>query len=646
MLVPMRRSISVLGLVLAVTLSPWLPAGVAAPVTAAALAAATTPAPTFVRQKPCPDSIFTCITLRVPRDHFAAPGGPTFDVTFGLLRASTSPRKGVFVTITGGPGTAGLQSADSYTETFDPRIPEQYDIVFLDQRGVGQSEPMQCPEATLAFYTSPAIPTLSAAQAAAFAQASKEYANDCIQETGEDRANLPYFSTRQAVEDLEAFRVWLQADKLELYGESYGTQYAQTYAAAHPNHLAGLFLDGVVDLTLTGTQYYAEDVHAFDEALSLTLDRCTSSHACHRDALGEDVLALYDSLAKQLGKKSATYDYIDARGHVQHRSFSLGDLETAAAGYVYSTFDRMLLQRAMAFAARGEFLPLARLSYISLGQDPETLEAIVFPDYSDAMYFAVECMDYAYGSGSATQRANAFLAAGVAAHVADVRLGSIFYGDLPCAYWPSHPASEARPGYLTNTPFPVFVLNSSVDPATPYAGALRVYHHLADAYLITQPGGPHVIFGRGVACVDNPVTNFVVKGKRPAHRETTCPFTGTDDYVPIPAASVGDYRSTLAAMTAMDDEINYSADWQNWDGSGRLAFGCLQGGFIEYRASAAGYRVDLHDCAFSSGLPLTGKGSINDDGSFTLSVTTLGGHKLTYERDVDGHRSATGTLPG
>lgn len=100
------------------------------------------------------------------------------------------------------------------------------------------------------------------------------------------------------------------------------------------------------------------------------------------------------------------------------------------------------------------------------------------------------------------------------------------------------------------------------------------------------------------------------------------------------------------AMTAMDDEINYCADWQNWDGSGRLTFGCLQGGYIQYRASAVGYRVDLHGCAFSSGLPLTGQGSINDDGSFTLSVTTRGGHALTYERDVNGHRSATGTLPG
>jgi pimeloyl-ACP methyl ester carboxylesterase len=641
MLMP-KRSSAIIGLLFAVTLAPWS----SAVATGSPVATASQPAPMVVQTKPCPDSVFTCMTLRVPRDHFAAAGGPTFDVTFGLLRASISPRKGVLVTVTGGPGTAGLASADSYTAAFDPRIPEQYDIVFFDQRGVGQSEALQCPGAALAFYTTPALPTVSAAQASAYARASKAFASDCITETGEDTSNLPYFSTRQAVEDLEAFRVWLTADKLDLYGESYGTQYVQTYAAAHPDHLHALFVDGVVDLTLTGTEYYAEDVHAYDEALALTLDRCTQSRACHRDALNADVLALYDTLAKQLGEEAASYDFIDERGSAQRRTFGLGDLETAAAGYATSTFDRMLLQRAMAFASRGEFLPLARLSYISIGQDPETLAAVPDPTWSDAMFYAVECMDYAYGSGSAADRRDAYLAAGVAAHVSEVRLGSIFYGDLPCAYWPSHPPSEVRPGYLTDTPFPVFVLNSSVDPATPFAGALRVYHHLDDAYLIVQPGGPHVIFGRGLACVDNPVTNFLVKGRRPAHRETICPFVGSDPYVPIPAVAVGDYKSTLAAMTAMDDEINYSADWQNWDGVRRLDVGCLDGGWIRYSPSADGFRVDLRDCAFSSGLPLTGKGSINDDGSFSLSVTTVGGRKLTYLRTVDGHRSATGTLPG
>ena len=187
---------------------------------------------------------------------------------------------------------------------------------------------------------------------------------------------LPFLATRQAVEDLEAFRVWLKADKLDLYGESYGTQYVQTYAAAHPAHLHSLLLDGPVDLTLTALEYYDEGADAHDEVLAMTLDRCTHDADCRRDVVGRDGLAGYDELAETLRSGPLQYWFVDAAGTLEARSFGLGDLETAAAGYVYGEFDRMLLQRAIAWASRGRLLPLARLAYLSLGQDPDTLAAI------------------------------------------------------------------------------------------------------------------------------------------------------------------------------------------------------------------------------------------------------------------------------
>ncbi len=604
------------------------------------------PGPRVVSKKPCPESRFTCITLRVPRDHFSSASNATFDVTFALQKA-TGHRKGVFVTATGGPGTSGLAAADSYTDLFDPGITKNYDIVFFDQRGIGMSEPLQCPDATLAFYSSDAIPTISHAQALAYAAASKTYAHDCIEETGVDPSALPYYSTRQSVEDLEAFRVYLKADKIDLYGESYGTQYAQTYAAAHPNRVRSLYIDGPVDLTLDGLQYYSEDVRAFDDVLSKSLDRCTNKKICRSDIVGGDALKTYDKVATMLRSGPRTFSFVKANGKVETRSFGLGDLETAAAGQVYGTYDRMLLQRAIAQASRGEFLPLARLTYINLGQDPETLDAILDPTYSDAMYYAVECMDYAYGSGSAASRAAAYLAAGEADNVDDVRLGSIFYGDLPCAYWPVHPATQDRPDYLTDTPFPIFVLASNWDPATPFPGALRIFHQADDAYLIVQPGGPHVIFGRGNACPDDLITAWLVDGERPDHRRTDCDFAGTDPYVPIPAARINGYKTGLAAMSATDDEINNSPDYWNWDGVDPLRVGCLEGGWIRWTATDDGSRLRLTDCAFTAAFPLTGRGEINDtDGTFSLDVTSPGGTKLSYVRDADGNRSVTGTFRG
>ena len=622
--------------------------GLLAPATlAAGPGAAVSASPTVVRQKPCPDSIFTCVTIRVPRDHFAAAGGPTFDVTFALHKAKAKTRKGVFVTVTGGPGTSGIAAADSYTEAFDPAIVKDYDIVFFDQRGIGQSQPMYCLQSALTWYTSDHLPTISAAQALAFAQDSKKFTADCIAETGVATSNMGYFGTRQAVEDLDAFRVYLKADKLDLYGESYGTQYAQTYAAVHPDHLHSLMIDGSVDLSLTAYQFLAEQTHAFADVLGLTLDACTGDPSCRKDVAGHDGLAAYDSLAAKLRSGPLPYTFVGADGSTETRSFSLGDLETAASGYIYSNTDRMELQRAIAQASRGQLLPLARLAYISLEQDPDTLEAIPDESWSDALYYGVECNDYWYGNGSAAQQEQAYLAAGAAAHLSNVRLGSIFYGDLPCPYWPTHPATSARPANLTTTPFPVFVLTATWDPATPHQDSLRIMSHLSDGYLVVEPGGPHVLFGRGNACVDDPITAFLLDGTRPASRTTTCDFTGPDPYVPIPAAKVADYKNALAAMTAMDDEINYSADYWNWGGVDPLAYGCLFGGTIEYTAYKDGYKAALDGCAFTAGLPLTGTATIDTTHeTFRLKASSSGQTSLDYKRDADGKRSVTGTYFG
>ena len=96
----------------------------------------------FVKQEPCPESRFECVTLAVPSDHFAA-GSATWDVTFAIERAK-GPRVGTYVVITGGPGTSGILAADCYADFYPASFAEHMDIVFFDQRGIGLSRPFQC----------------------------------------------------------------------------------------------------------------------------------------------------------------------------------------------------------------------------------------------------------------------------------------------------------------------------------------------------------------------------------------------------------------------------------------------------------------------------------------------------------------------
>jgi hypothetical protein len=101
---------------------------------------------------PCFDwSIFTCVTIEVPLDHFNPADTRTIQSHLQCCPAS-GVRKGMFVTAVGGPGYSGVASADSYTYAFDPAIPEVFDIVFFDQRGLLLSGDQTCPYAANVYY--------------------------------------------------------------------------------------------------------------------------------------------------------------------------------------------------------------------------------------------------------------------------------------------------------------------------------------------------------------------------------------------------------------------------------------------------------------------------------------------------------------
>ena len=599
--------------------------------------------PKVVKVETCPGSSFTCVTLGVPRDHFTA-GGPTWNVTFAIKKAAKE-RRGVFVTITGGPGSSGLASAEDYTSAFATSVTDHYDIVFLDQRGVGLSQPLACPIATASYYQTDNDPTI-AAQFDGAARDAKSYVNACLAETKVSPADLPYYSTRQAVEDLEAFRLYLGVDKIALYGESYGTQYVQTYATAHPTHVASLYVDGPVDLTMDGPAFYREEVRAFDDALSATLTACDTNRVCRRDAASSVVVG-YDALRTKLLAAPISVRFPTARGTFVTRPLTSALLDNAAAGYVYSQFSRMLLQRAVTEATRGDYVPLLRLAYDSLYVDPETLAPIPDPTYSDAMYYAVECQDYAYypGAGDPIARLHAWVADAKLAGVESLRLSSTYFGDTPCLWWPNTPTVDPRIPALVDEPFPTFVLTATLDPATPFADAMRIYGRLTDAYMFVQTGGPHVIFGRGLACPDDAISAYLASGTLPTTRITVCDGAVADPYVADPARLAAGYGTARQFATSIEDTLLNTDDYNYRYGSDPLALGCDQGGALTYRPGSAGTRVDLAVCAFTPGLAMTGSASLGDDGSFRLSVK-IGGQAMLYARDGDGNVSVSGTFRG
>jgi pimeloyl-ACP methyl ester carboxylesterase len=597
---------------------------------------------------PCSEwSSFTCITIEVPLNHFDPSDTRMIPVVFAVLPAS-GERKGMFVVATGGPGTSGVLLADSYVAEYDASIFESFDIVFFDQRGMGLSGGLTCPAAATEYYQKDGR-GLTRKQEKALKRAASTFVDDCVDELSSTEL-LPYLGTRQAVEDLEVYRQIIGDKKFWLYGESYGTQFAQTYAAAHSKHLAGLILDGTVDLTYSGFEYYVQQAQAFNDTLVATLSACNDDPACAEQMKG-DAIAVYDRLAAKLRRHPISVRFSLPNGRVQKRKFTLSDLEFVASSQLYTESDRMLFTRALAaYASNRDLVPLARLLYIDLAVDPLTLDIIPDDSWSDAVFYAVECQDYGYPGDTPKKRAENYLNAMDPFEKSIPRLASIIYGDLPCAYWPHASSDLTRPDYLVAEGIPTLVLGATADPATPYSHSVNVYEHLADGYLITTEGGPHVTFGYGNECPDALVTDFLVSDATPAERETVCEGAVADEFVPVAPRIARSFSDPAEAFSSVETEIYYLPEFFYWDVFTPTSVGCTYGGRFDFSLSNDGikYLFNFKRCEFTKNFRMTGTGRYNTElDRFVLNIKTTGrwscnvqyirrGEKVTINGECNG----------
>src|SRR3954469_22725584 len=108
---------------------------------------------------------------------------------------------------------------------------------------------------------------------------------------------------------------------------------------------------------------------------------------------------------------------------------------------------RMLFQQMLNAAALGNLVPLGRAAAINGGIDPETGETVRDPTFSEALFLAVDCADYAAVPPGRTgrQQLDVWLDTAATAGIDDLRAGDPFYGDLPCLFWPDTGAPATRP---------------------------------------------------------------------------------------------------------------------------------------------------------------------------------------------------------
>jgi pimeloyl-ACP methyl ester carboxylesterase len=595
--------------------------------------------------KECPDSGLTCVDLAVPLDRTRPGSNERITVRFAVSFASRQS-KGILFYAVGGPGGSGLAVADSYMASFDARLEEEVDVVFFDQRGVGPLNGISCPKAGLVFDTT----RFSLDRPDAAIAAARTFAQDCVKETSHAEL-LPHMSTDDAVQDIEDFRKAIGGPKVWLYGESYGTQLAQVYAARYPQALNGLILDGVVDLTRDAEAFYGDDVRSAEKILAKTFTACDAAADCHAD-MGAPAAAVYDHLAAKLAASPQSVDYPLARGGFAKREMSLAILETNAFYALYGPDSRMSFLRALAASTKGNLVPMLRLGYDNLGVDPESARPAKDSTWYGGAYYGVTCPDYGDAGQDPARHSREILDQARKLAPDAPRLIRDFYAErLVCSFWPV-PGRVERPSPFAGGDYPTLVLNADADPATPIGNAYGVFDRAKNASMVIMQGGPHVIWGRGLACPDQIVFGLMLDGRKPEKRVQICRQDFLDAYVPLTAAKTGD---AFGLAEGVEAELGQSRDLANWDGYNELTFGCDFGGTMTANAARSGTEYIFDSCAFWPGIEVSGDGTAIDAGDgtrpdgLTLDLEISGAHygALTYRHDTTTEaRSLSGKFDG
>jgi pimeloyl-ACP methyl ester carboxylesterase len=213
--------------------------------------------------------IARCGALEVWEDREARTGRriPIKVVVFPATAPKPAPDP-LFV-IAGGPGQSATEFAGVLLQDFAFAHATR-DVVFIDQRGTGGSNPLQC---SLGESFDDIIQSVAIGVDADLAATAR-----CRAEL-ERRADLRLYTTPIAMDDFDEVRHALGYERINLFGASYGTRAALVYIRQHPGRVRSAILRGVapIDLKLPLTV-----VPDSERALNRVLGACDADAACSK----------------------------------------------------------------------------------------------------------------------------------------------------------------------------------------------------------------------------------------------------------------------------------------------------------------------------------------------------------------------------
>jgi pimeloyl-ACP methyl ester carboxylesterase len=417
-----------------------------------------------------------CGTYEVFEDR-AARRGRRIPLSIVVLPAKgTDPAPDPLFLLAGGPGQAATKLADFAAEHFG-EIRRRRDVVLLDQRGTGQSNPLRCAlwDTDPLGYFGELFPIDSIRR--------------CRAEL-EKRADLKLYTTPIAMDDLDEVREALGYERINIYGTSYGTRAALVYMRQYPARVRSVVLKGVSPMSLTIPVPFARDTQS---AMDRLFEDCSADAQCRATFpnLRAEFQAVLDSIRKGKAHAEAEHPVTKQKLRVE---ITPGMFSATLRSILQSNSASAQIPLMIQQAARGDYGPLAKMVALVRRGLTEELSYGMFLTVTGAE--DVPLID----------------AAAVERETKETFMGDYWVRQLIEAtkVWPRAkvPNNYHEP---VRSDAPVLLLSGVLDPATPPRWAEEAARHLPNSLQVTIRNASHSYGGLG-PCVDNLMGEFVAKG--------------------------------------------------------------------------------------------------------------------------------------
>jgi pimeloyl-ACP methyl ester carboxylesterase len=441
-----------------------------------------------------------CARFDVP-ENWEDPAGRHIGLRVALVRSSAPEAdRDLVVFLDGGPGGAATEDYSTIAGALAP-LRRHHDILLMDQRGTGGSNPLSCGDELVLDVDKPAprprgaAPVADAQLRTAAGRAEQlDKIRRCLAALA-PAADPRYYATGDAIRDLAALRHALGDPLLDLVGVSYGTRVAQQYAAHYPQSVRSIVLDSAVPNRLVLLADFAANL---EDALRRRLALCTADPACNR-RFGDPYHSLQLVLAR-LRQQPQSVEIRDPQTFALAReTLTADDMAALVRFYMYGASTSALLPYLIDEARAERYAPLLSQARLTVGD--------VFDKLNGGMSASVLCTEDADLLHEQPEDEDTVLGGSL------VRAAK-----LACEAWPhrSAPADFHQP---FGGAIPVLLLAGEFDPVTPPRYGTEIASGLEHARLLLAPGQGHAVIGAG--CMPKLVAEFV-RSLDPARLDAHC----------------------------------------------------------------------------------------------------------------------------